>query len=70
MVRQSDQEGTRLLSNVIGPGNRGIHAPNHRHVTKCGGCSLWNLNPPTVEIMALMVIFRVSRNRIGGKDWS
>jgi hypothetical protein len=28
MVRQSDQEGTRLLSNVIGPGNCGIHAPN------------------------------------------
>jgi hypothetical protein len=32
MVRQSDQEGTRLLSNVIGPGNRGIHAPNQQVV--------------------------------------
>jgi len=30
MVRQSDQEGARLLSNVIGLGNRRIRAPNQR----------------------------------------
>jgi hypothetical protein len=29
--RRGDQEGTRLLSNVIRPGNRGIHAPNQRY---------------------------------------
>jgi len=29
MVRQDDQEGARLLSNVIRPGNRRIHALNH-----------------------------------------
>jgi hypothetical protein len=29
MVRQSDQEGALLLSNVSRPGNRRIRAPNH-----------------------------------------
>jgi hypothetical protein len=28
MVRQGDQQGARLLSDIIRPGNRGIHAPN------------------------------------------
>jgi hypothetical protein len=30
MVRQSDQEGALLLSNVSRPGNRRIRAPNQR----------------------------------------
>jgi hypothetical protein len=29
MLRQDDQEGARLLSDIIRPGNRGIRAPNH-----------------------------------------
>jgi hypothetical protein len=28
MAKQGDQEGARLLSNVIRPGNRSIRAPN------------------------------------------
>jgi hypothetical protein len=29
MAKQGDQEGARLLSDVIRPGNRSIRAPNH-----------------------------------------
>jgi hypothetical protein len=34
MVRQSDQEGALLLSNVSRPGNRRIRAPNQPRTAK------------------------------------
>jgi hypothetical protein len=35
MVRQGDQEGARLLSNAIRPGNSRIRAPNQVIATAC-----------------------------------
>jgi hypothetical protein len=34
MVRQGDQKGACLLSNLIRLGNRGIPAPNHQRVRR------------------------------------
>ena len=74
MVRQGDQEGACLLSNVIRLGNRGIPAPNHRPAPQHHHASDWNsqkssrkplclLTPITVSTANLLVNRRMNKSQ-------
>ena len=45
----STAQDAQLRDTRRGVRRAGGQGRQRRHVTKCGGCSLWNLNPPSVS---------------------
>ena len=65
MVRQSDQEGALLLSNVSRPGNRRIRAPNQLGKAVNGRVAFY-IGPVLIAEVAIWAfISRVFRRNVG-----
>src|SRR5687767_10136680 len=52
-AQQSAAQDARLRDPRRGVRQAGGQGRQRRHVTKCGGCSLWNLNPPTDWVLTV-----------------
>ena len=71
MVRQSDQEGALLLSNVSRPSNRRIRAPNHLAALEAGCLLLLDMGYPAFRVFAALQTRKIAWcARVALDTWS